>query len=175
MSSHHSLSSPGSDISELYDSVFPDSRGQASDRARMRELRNRALNEGVGVAAHLPLVTPRMLFPSRTSTKRRRTASPDHLPTMNERIDAVWLALKHNNLNLADFVRKTCAYDYGATRKREEPDFQLSSAEAEDAKNVRTWAKEIGCQELLREAKQMEIQHLLHTGGKPNFTCFGRV
>lgn len=176
MSSHKSPS-PESDISELYDSVFPDSKGSASDRARMRELRKRTLKEGIGAAGHLPLVTPHMLFPS--SSKRPRKISPNRPPTLNERIDAVRLVLNQNNLSLAQYVRITCAYDYAAERKKEEPEFQLSSVEAEDAYEVRKWAKEIACQELLHEATQMEAQHLLHTSGEDNFNiknlCLSRT
>jgi hypothetical protein len=163
--------SPASDISELYDSVFPDSKGSASDAARLRELRRKAHTEGVAVAAHLPLVTPQMLFPS-SPAKRPRTKSPDRPSTLNERIDAVKFALSQNKLTTSDFVRKTCAYDYPAQRAKEEPGFRLSSTEAEDAENTRTWAKEIACQEVLREAKQMEAQNPLQTGGKNDAVSF---
>lgn len=163
--------SPSSDVSEVLDSVFPDSKGPASDRARLRELRELAQNEGLGVAAHYPAVTAEMLFPS-VPAKRRRVSSPDHPPTFYERIDTINQALEKNGLTLSEFVRTTCTHNYAAERARSEPGFQLYSGDAQEAENVRNWAKEIARYEVLRQAKQMETQHLFHTGSKCYCTLF---
>ncbi|CAE6410155.1 unnamed protein product [Rhizoctonia solani] len=96
--------------------------------------------------------------------KRPRLESSDPPATFHERIDAVKCAFEENNITVADFIKATCAYDYRNQRKKDDKDFVLSAADAEAGHEVRIWAKEIACQELLKEAKQMEAEKLLHTG-----------
>jgi hypothetical protein len=164
MSCHQSSVSESS-CPELPKDRFPSPRGPRSTAATLRELRKRVYNEGLGVAAHRPGFTAQQILGYQPA-KRLRRVSPGPPATLNERIDAVKIALEQNNLTTVEFVRKTCAYNYGAERAKEESDFQLSASDAKDAEDVRSWAKEIACQELLREAKHMETQRLLHTGSE---------
>ncbi|KEP51664.1 hypothetical protein V565_057920, partial [Rhizoctonia solani 123E] len=161
--SRHKSQSPESDVSELEDAL-PSASNTRSRAAILRELKKRVHNQGLGVAlAQYPGMTAEKILGPRPA-KRRRIETVDPPATLNERIDAIKVALEQNNLTMADFIKATCAYDYGAQREKSEKGFKLSANDAEDAEEVRTWAKQIACQELLQEAKLMEDRHLLHTG-----------
>ncbi|KAF8595258.1 hypothetical protein BDV93DRAFT_564577 [Ceratobasidium sp. AG-I] len=154
--------SPESDTSELLDSVWENSRGAKSDAARVREMFKRVATGGLEEASHHALLSSNHLMSSRP-TKRARKNPATQPTTIYNRIDAARESLEQNGLTVVEFVRVMCAFDYGVQRAKEEDGFQLSVAEAEDARDVRYWAKEIARQELLREGKRMETQHILNT------------
>ncbi|KAG9081479.1 hypothetical protein FS749_007629 [Ceratobasidium sp. UAMH 11750] len=160
--SHHKSPSPESDVSELQDSPFINSKGPKSDAARLRETRKRVAQGGLEEATQLPHINPQRLLPSRP-TKRARKHSIKQPNTIYQRIDAIRQSLEQHNLTIAELVQTMCAHDYGAQRAKDEVDFQLSRAEAEDGQNVRAWAKEMARQEVLREGKRMEKHHFLNT------------
>ncbi|QRV79905.1 hypothetical protein RhiJN_07920 [Ceratobasidium sp. AG-Ba] len=153
---------PDSDLSELEDSPFHNSKGPKSDAARLREMRKRVARGGLEEVAGICHLSTQRLLPSRPK-KRARIQSNSRLNETYQGIDAARQLLEQHNLTVAKLVQTMCAYDYAEQRTKEQVDFQLSRAEAEDAQNVRSWAKEIARQELLREGKQMEKYHFLNT------------
>ncbi|KAG8684121.1 hypothetical protein FRC09_015614, partial [Ceratobasidium sp. 395] len=162
MSSHKSPS-PSSSLSELLDSPWPNSKGPKSDASRLREVRiqakKRGFEEVTNANPHLSmsdLLAPR--------PEKRARENPTGTPaTIYQSIDTVRKSLEQNNLTVAELVKTVCAYVYAEQRAKEDADFQPSIYEAEDAIKVRAWAKEIAREELLREGKQMEKQHILNT------------
>ncbi|QRV94684.1 hypothetical protein RhiJN_22702 [Ceratobasidium sp. AG-Ba] len=160
--SRHNSPLPESDQSELEDSPFPNSKGPKSDAARLRHARKRVAQGGLEEAARLPNLNPQRLLSSRPRKRLRRSflGSPDPI---YQRIDAARHSLEENGLTVAQMVRIICAYNYGEQRAKEDPNLQLTLSEAEDAQAVRAWAKEIACQEILREGKEMEKHHHLST------------
>ncbi|KAG8740874.1 hypothetical protein FRC12_015852 [Ceratobasidium sp. 428] len=162
MSSHKSPS-PSSSLSELLDSPWPNSKGPKSDASRLREARiqakKRGFEEVTNANPHLSmsdLLAPR--------PEKRARENPTGTPaTIYQSIDTVRKSLEQNNLTVAELVKTVCAYDYAEQRAKEDADFQPSIYEAEDAIKVRAWAKEIAREELLREGKRMEKQHILNT------------
>ncbi|KAG8724201.1 hypothetical protein FRC09_020862 [Ceratobasidium sp. 395] len=160
--------SPQSDISELQDSPFPNSKGPKSDAARLRHARDRVAKGGLEEANKLPYIDPQRLLPSRPKKRPRNSSasSSSSSSSIYQRIDAARRSIEENKLTMAEMVRIMCAFDYGDQRAKSDPSFQLSLAEAEDAQAVRAWAKELACQEILREGKGMEKHHLLNTKAK---------
>ncbi|KAG8770321.1 hypothetical protein FRC12_004352, partial [Ceratobasidium sp. 428] len=154
--------SPESDISELQDSPFADSKGPKSDATRLGHARRRVAQGGLEEVANLPHLNPQCLLPSRPK-KRPRKSSVSSPKSIYQRIDAARRSIEDNKLTVAEMVRIMCAYDYGEQRAKSDPKFQLTMAEAQDAQEVRTWAKELACQEILREGKRMEKHHFLNT------------
>jgi hypothetical protein len=163
--------SPASDDSELQDGYFPDSKGARSDAARLRETKRKILRGDIGISAGLPAgVAPNMIFPVLPSPiKPRATLSSHCAPTLVERVNSVKQALELNGFTLSSFTRTTCAYDYPDQQLKHNPSFEASPDDLREAEAVRIWAKEIACQELLREAKRMEAQGSLYTRGNYSF------
>ncbi|KAG9095979.1 hypothetical protein FRC06_009196, partial [Ceratobasidium sp. 370] len=163
--SRHESPLADSDISELEDSPFPDSKGPKSDAARLRSARKRVARGGLEEAAKLPNLNPQRLLPTRPRKQLWRSfvGNPD---PVYQRIDAARRSLEDNGLTVVKMVEIMCAYDYGDQRAKTDPGFQLTISEAEDAQAVRAWAREIACQEILREGKQMEQHHHLNTSAK---------
>ncbi|QRV84918.1 hypothetical protein RhiJN_12934 [Ceratobasidium sp. AG-Ba] len=163
--SRHELPLADSDtyeLSELEESPFPDSKGPKSDAARLRSARKRVAQGGLEEAEKHPNLNPQRLLPARPGKRLRRSfvGNPDPI---YQRIDAARCLLEDNGLTVAKIVEIMCAYDYGDQRTKSDPGFQLTISEAEDAQAVRTWAREIARQEILREGKQMEQHHYLNT------------